>query len=263
MKPRKASHALAVMGMLVFSTGYAQTDIAVAKVNGVTIPQIMSNVLLRNATAQGQPDSPELRTNIRDILVNQELVTQEAIKKGLDRIPEVETQIRINEQQILINAYMQDYLMTHPITEELMRREYETARAQMGDKEYQARHILVKQEDEAKQIISQLKQGAKFEELAALKSEDSGSRANGGDLGWNVPARYVKPFADALTRLAKGALTVTPVQSPFGWHVIRLDDERPTQVPAFDDVKNNIQQQMQQQVLQKVIAELRARAKIE
>ena len=114
----------------------------------------------------------------------------------------------------------------------MMKKEYETAKAQMGDKEYKARHILVKQEDEAKQIIAQLKKGASFEKLAAEKSEDTGSKGKGGDLDWSPPNRYVKPFSDALVKLKKGQLTDTPVQSPFGWHVIRLDDERPAKVPA-------------------------------
>jgi peptidyl-prolyl cis-trans isomerase C len=144
-----------------------------------------------------------------------------------------------------------------------MKREYDNAKAQLGNKEYKARHILVKQEDEAKQIVAQLKKGANFEKLAADKSEDTGSKGKGGDLDWSPPNRYVKPFADALTKLKKGQLTDVPVQTQFGWHVIRLDDERPTKLPPYEEVKTNIQQQLQTQVVQKAIADLRAKAKIE
>src|SRR5262249_39256249 len=159
-------------------------------------------------------------------------------------------------------AYIQDYMKANPITEDVMKREYENAKAQVGTKEYHAHHILVKQEDEAKQIIAQLKKGANFEKLAAEKSEDTGSKGRGGDLDWSPPARYVKPFGDALAKLKKGQVTDAPVQTQFGWHVIRLDDERPTKIPAYEDVKPNIQQQLQAQLVQKAIADLRAKAKI-
>ena len=102
-----------------------------------------------------------------------------------------------------------------------------------------------------------------FEKLAAEKSEDAGSKNRGGDLDWGAPARYVKPFGDALMKLKKGQITDPAVQSQFGWHIIRLDDERATKLPPFEDVKGNIQQQMQQQVVQKLISDLRAKAKIE
>lgn len=254
---------LAIAGSIAFASGVAGAADAVAKVNGVTIPQIKLDLLVKSATAQGQPDSPELRKRIRDELVNRELLVQEALKKGLDKSPEIATQIELQRQGLLINAYLQEHFKANPVSEEMMKKEYETAKAQTGGKEYKARHILVKQEDEAKQIIAQLKKGASFEKLAAEKSEDTGSKGKGGDLDWSPPNRYVKPFSDALVKLKKGQLTDTPVQSPFGWHVIRLDDERPFKAPGFDEVKGSIQQTLQNQAVQKAIADLRAKAKIE
>jgi peptidyl-prolyl cis-trans isomerase C len=88
---------------------------------------------------------------------------------------------------MLAQAYIQDYMKANPITEEVMKREYENAKAQVGTKEYRAHHILVKQEEEAKQIIAQIKKGANFEKLAAEKSEDTGSKGRGGDLDWSPP----------------------------------------------------------------------------
>jgi peptidyl-prolyl cis-trans isomerase C len=171
--------------------------------------------------------------------------------------------LEIQRQELLINAFLQDYVKANPIPEETLRKEYDAAKTQSGAKEYKARHILVKEEAEAKQIIAQLKKGANFDRIAAEKSEDTGSKGKGGDLDWSPPNRYVKPFADALVKLKKGQLTDTPVQSSFGWHIIRLDDERPMKVPPFEEVKGTIQQQLQQQVVQKAIADLRAKAKIE
>ena len=254
---------LAIAGSIAFATGVAGAADAVAKVNGVTIPQSKFDLLVKSATAQGQPDSPELRSRVRDELITRELLVQEALKKGLDKSPEIATQIELQRQGLLINAYLQEHFKASPISEEMMKKEYETAKAQTGGKEYKARHILVKQEDEAKQIIAQLKKGASFEKLAAEKSEDTGSKGKGGDLDWSPPNRYVKPFSDALVKLKKGQLTDTPVQSPFGWHVIRLDDERPFKAPGFEEVKGSIQQQLQNQAVQKAVADLRAKAKIE
>jgi peptidyl-prolyl cis-trans isomerase C len=254
---------LAIAGSIAMAGGVAEAADAAAKVNGVAIPQSKVDLLVKNATAQGQPDSPELRQRIRDELVTRELLGQEAVKKGLDKSPEIATQIELARQSLLVNAYLQEYFKTNPITDDMMKKEYEAAKTQTGGKEYKARHILVKQEDEAKQIIAQLKKGASFEKLAAEKSEDTGSKGKGGDLDWSPPNRYVKPFHDALLKLKKGQMTDTPVQSPFGWHVIRLDDERPFKAPGFDEVKASIHQQLQNQAVQKAIGDLRAKAKIE
>jgi peptidyl-prolyl cis-trans isomerase C len=236
---------------------------AVAKVNGKEIPQSRMDLFIKNTAAQGQPDSPELRSRIREELITREVLLQEAAKSGIDKNPEVVIQIEMQRQTLLINAFLQEYVKKNPISEETMHKEYETAKTNAGAKEYKVRHILVKDEAEAKQIIAQLKKGGNFEKIAAEKSEDTGSKGRGGDLDWGPPGRYVKPFSDALVKLKKGQLTDAPVQTQFGWHIIRLDDERATKIPPFEEVKNNIQQQMQQQAVQKAIAELRGKAKIE
>src|SRR5665811_325510 len=130
-------------------------------------------------------------------------------------------------------------------------------------KEYQVHHILVEKESEAKAIIAQLKKGGKFDEIAKKSSKDPGSGAKGGDLGWANPKNYVPEFSEALTKLAKGKMTETPVKTQFGYHIIRLDDVRDAQLPKFDDVKPQIAQQLLQQKMAKYQEELRAKAKIE
>lgn len=118
-------------------------------------------------------------------------------------------------------------------------------------------------EEEAKQIIAQLKKGGSFEKVAAEKSKDPGSKGRGGDLDWAPAVRYVAPFAQALAKLKKGQVSETPVQTQFGWHVIRLDDERPLKFPSFEEAKPQIQQQLRQQAVARTIADLRAKAKVE
>ena len=163
-----------------------------------------------------------------------------------------------------MTALMREALKGTAVPEEAVKKEYERLKGQLGAREYRARHILVQKEDEARDIITQIKKGANFEKLAAEKSIDPGSKARGGELDWGTPSNYVKPFGDALMKLKKGQMTETPVQSNFGWHVIRLEDERPTKVPPYDQVKQNLQQQLsqqsQKQAYDKTLSDLRAKA---
>jgi peptidyl-prolyl cis-trans isomerase C len=240
----------------------AAQSTAAAKVNGATIPQYRVDAAVKLRSAQGQQDTPETRKAIRDALINQEVVAQEAVKRGLEKQAHIAGRLELDKQSILVGAFFEDYLKRNPITDEMLRKEYERAKAEQPAKEYKVRHILVEKEDEAKNIIAQIRKGASFEKLAAEHSKDPGSKVRGGDLDWGPAERYVKPFAEALTRLKKGAMTETPVQTDFGFHVIRLDDERAMKVPSFDEAKQQLQTHLQQQMVQKVIADLRAKAKI-
>lgn len=233
------------------------------KVNGKEIPQSRIDMIVKAQTAQGQPDSPELRARIKDSLVSQEILVQEALKKGLDKRPDVATQLEMTRQEVLVSAYIQDYLRNNPVTEDAMKKEYERIKARLGGKEYKARHILVDTQPEAQEAINRIKGGESFEKVASEKSKDPGSKQKGGELDWAPPSTYVKPFADALVRLKKGQMTDAPVQSNFGWHVIRLEDERPLTPPPYEQVKQNLERNMQQQAVQKAVADLRAKAKVE
>lgn len=234
----------------------------VATVNGVAIPQSRMELIVKERESQGQADSPEMRKNIREHLINREILSQEATKKGIDKSPEVAGQIEFIRQSVLVGAFLQDYQKSHPVTEAALKKDYELLKTRLGDKEYKARHILVEKEDEAKAIIAQIKKGAKFEKLAE-KSKDTGSKTKGGELDWAPAARYVPSFAEALAKLQKGQMTQEPVQSQFGWHVIRLDDVRPLKAPTFEEVKSELEQYAQQQERDKLISDLRAKAKVE
>ena len=212
--------------------------------------------MLKQRLAQGQPDSPELRAAIRDELNTRELLVREAKKQGLDKTSKPE--MDLSAQTVLVRAYMADYLKAHPVPDDLLRKEYDNIKKQMGDKEYKVRHILVEKEDEAKDIIASLQKGEKFEKLAE-RSKDTGSKATGGDLDWNAPSAFVKPFADVMVTLQKGKFTTTPVQTQFGWHVIQLDDIREAKIPGFDEVKPQLAQRLQGQIVDKYLRELRAK----
>jgi peptidyl-prolyl cis-trans isomerase C len=254
--------ALAILGALAINPAFAQ-DKSAALVNGVSIPQARIDLRVKAAAAQGQADSPELRKAIREDMINVEVMAQEAAKLGLDKNAEVVQQAELARQSVLVSAFVQDYAKNHPISEDQLKQEYDKLKTKLGNKEYNARHILVETEAEAKNIITLLaKKGNKFEKLAE-KSKDAGSAAKGGSLGWAVPSKFVPPFANALLNLKKGERTKEPVQTQFGWHVIMLDDIRDLKVPSFEELKPQLQQRLQQQSIKKAIDELRAKAKIE
>ncbi|BBE50780.1 putative parvulin-type peptidyl-prolyl cis-trans isomerase [Ferriphaselus amnicola] len=255
-----AKPALIALALLAAFPASAE-DKSAAMVNGVSIPQSRVDARVKAMAAQGQPDTPEVRKGIKDSLINLEVLSQAAAKQGLDKSPEVLAQIELIRQNVLADAYVQDYIKTHPVSEDAMKAEFNRLKGQASKNEYKARHILVKTEAEAKELVAQLKKGAKFEKLAA-KSMDPGSAKQGGDLGWADPKGFVKEFADALVSLNKGQVS-EPVQTQFGWHVIRLDDTREHKTPDFEQVKPQIAQHLQQQQIQQAVTDLRAAAKIE
>ncbi len=245
------------------SKASTKVESGTAKVNGVVIPAAYFDAMNRERESSGQPSTPDVGNAIKDELVNREILSQAARKKGLDRGVLVSAQMDMARQAVLIRAFFDDYVKANPITDEKLKSDYEKFVVQMGDKEYKARHILVETEDEAKAIIASLGKGESFEKLAKDKSKDTGSKDNGGDLDWGPAGRYVPEFGNAMKALKKGETTKIPVKSPFGFHVIRLDDVRDMKVPAFAEVKDNFKQRAQQDQVTKLVQELRAKATVE
>ncbi len=232
-----------------------------AVVNGKAIPSTRVDQFVNLLTKQGQPDSPQLREQIREELINREVFLQEADKRGIAKQPEVQAEIDLTRQSVLIRGLFNDYLAKNAITPQQVQAEYDRVKSAQGDKEYHAKHILVETEAQAKDIIAKIKSGSKFEDLAK-QSKDPGSAANGGELDWAPASTYVKPFSDALTKLQKGQLTDTPVQTQFGWHVIRLEDVRDSQFPPLDQLRPQIEESLRQAKLREFQAGLREKAKI-
>lgn len=233
-----------------------------AVVNGKPVPSSRADMMVKQLAAQGQADSPQLRSMVKEELINREILMQEANKLGLGDSPDVKAQLEMARQSIVIRALVADFVKKHPVKDAEIQAEYDKFKAQAGDKEYHARHILVDKEEDAKAIIAKLKSGAKFEDLAK-QSKDTGSAANGGDLDWASPTSFVKPFADAMVALQKGQVTETPVKTQFGYHVIKLEDTRAAKVPTLDEVKSQIAESLQQKKLAAYQEELRGKAKIQ
>jgi peptidyl-prolyl cis-trans isomerase C len=236
----------------------------IAVVNGTPIPKSRADALVQQLVAQGQQDSPRLEQAVREELINREILMQEAIRRGLPTRPEIKAQVAVAQQTVVLRALIEDFVKNNQPTDAEVKAKYDELIKQVGGgKEYHLHHILVDNEQQAKDLIAKIKGGASFEDLAKQYSKDPGSAKNGGDLDWSDPKAYVPEFADAAQKLQKGQMTDTPVHTQFGWHIIRVDDVRETPPPPLDAVKSQIVQQMQQEKLQAFEEDLRKNAKIQ
>ena len=261
MKMNQILIALAAISTLTVSQAGFAADSA-ATVNGKPIKQSWVNYIMKDAQARGQKGDG-LKNAIINELVGSELAYQEAVKQGVDKDPDLIAASEIGQRKLVVNAFLADFMKKNPVSDADKKAAYEEYKKELGDKEYSARHILVKTEAEAKDIIAQLGRGGDFAKLAKEKSLDPGSKDKGGDLGWFSPAGMVKPFSDAVTSMKKNATTDAPVQTQFGWHVIKLIDSRATQAPAYDKVKDGLERSLQQRKLEKMMLGLKEKSKID
>ncbi|MBU4610991.1 peptidylprolyl isomerase [Achromobacter sp. GG226] len=234
-----------------------------AVVNGQAIPDAQVEEFVKMMTQQGAQDSPKLREQVREELINRIVMVQAAEKADIAKNPEVQTELELARQSVLIRGLFNDFLAKHPVTDAQLKAEYDKIKDSNQQEEYKAAHILVKEEKEAQDIIARLKKGENFAAIAKEKSQDPGSGANGGDLGWASADSYVQPFGEALAKLKKGETTQAPVQSSFGWHVIRLDDTRTAEFPPLEQVKPQLEEMLRQQALAKYQEDLRKAAKVQ
>jgi peptidyl-prolyl cis-trans isomerase C len=235
----------------------------IAIVNGKPVPTARVEALAQQVARSGRPVTPDMQSQVKEEVIAREVFSQAAQAMGLDATDDFKAQMEEVKQSILIRTLFAAYQAKNPVSDADMKAEYDRYLAINAGKEYKARHILVEKEDQAKALLAQLKKGAKFEDLAKKSSKDPGSAVKGGELDWANPTSYVKEFSDALVGLGKGKTTEAPVKSQFGFHIIRLDDVRESNIPKFDEVKPQISQHLTQQNLAKYQEELRSKAKIE
>lgn len=251
--------ALALCGAMLLPLPALAQNIAV--VNGKAVPKARVDNLLQQAARAGQKVGPEVQAQAKDQVVLREIFTQEAERQGIAASADYRAQMELARQGILIRELFDNFKKQHPVSDAEAKAEYDKFKAQLTGTEYRARHILVADEAEAKALIEQIKAGASFEELAKKHSKDPGSGAQGGDLDFAKADAYVPEFGQALTQLKKGEVTAVPVKTQFGWHIIKLEDTREAEFPAFDDVKAQIVQRLEQVKLAQYQEQLRNAAK--
>jgi len=249
MKPFKVvllSASLASLAACHPNTNTGTTTSAadnVATVNGTAISRNMYDFYIKNALQGKDPSTltQQQKNEALDNLVRGELVVQQADKDGITKDPQTMDMIELARMSAVQQAFSEHFVKENKPTEEELKKEYDAQVAQLPHTEYHVEHILVSSADAANAIIAQLGKGAKFEDLAKKQSSDS-SKDQGGDLGWQTPDRMVKPFSDAMVSLKPGEYTHVPVQTQYGWHVIKLTETRPLSPPDFEKVKDRVSQ---------------------
>ncbi|QWD85877.1 peptidylprolyl isomerase [Polynucleobacter asymbioticus] len=238
----------------------------VATVNGVAITQGLLNLNIRALVNQGQRDTPELRQAIKEDLINKELIAQEATKQGLAKEIDFPDQVTQLKQNLLLQAFLENHFKSNPISDAKLREEYDRQRKLMGDGsnsvQYRISQIVVANETDALDLIRRIQKGELFGKLATEYSIDTNSKAQGGALGWLMAGQVIPAVANVLPGMAKGSITVTPVQTPVGWVILKLDDKRNFKIPSFEESKPQLRQALVQQYLGEVVKGLRSNAKI-
>lgn len=261
MKLNKTALTLTIASLL--SAGALAQD--VASVNGTAIPDSQFNQALSGALNQGQKDTPELRNAIKQELINRELLAQAANQEGLDKTPEAKQAWAQIRQNFLVDLYLIDYSRKNPVTDEQVKAQYDKEVGQLkaigASQQYKVSLITVASQEEANTVVTQLKKGESFEKLVREKSIDP-SKAQGGVVGWVLPAQLTPEIAAAVSKLGKGGYTASPIQTPTGWNIVKIDDKRPFKVPTYAEAQNQIRQQLLQQQRIELINKLRVEAKI-
>lgn len=254
----------ALVAVLISPMAMAQNA---AIVNGKAIPKAQLDRLVQKS---GQPaNDPQVREKAREVLITRELVLQEANSRGLAQKEAVKEKLEQARIGVLVAAVFEDFVEREGVSEAELKAAYASIQADYTGKEYQVKHILVEKEADANALITKLKAGASFADLAKQNSKDPGSAPNGGDLGWVSDKSLVPEFSKAMISLNKGQTTDKPVKSQFGWHIIRVEDVRDAKAPPMDEIKAELRQILlsdenwQKAKFSEMMQKLRAKAKIQ
>ena len=231
-------------------------------VNGEAQSNARAEILLREQRARGAADSPELRNAVRQTIVVQAVMAQEARKAGIHKNPLLQAQVELSQQNLLVQAWQQSVLAERPPRDDELKAEFDRQLATLGDTDYRLRHILVKDEATAKSLIEKIKAGAKLADLAPENSLDAETRQRGGAADWSNVALLMPPLAEALKPLANGQLAPQPVKTVAGWHVLQREDSRPFQTMSFDQAKPQMQAIVARRIIDARVNELVTKAKV-
>jgi peptidyl-prolyl cis-trans isomerase C len=238
-------------------------DETLLTINGEAVTRTMYGIYYQDRM-RGVPESqstPEMQMSVLNELSNVIIVSQDALKQGIQNRPEVAASIELLKAKLLTQIAIQDFASNYQSSEEDIQKAYQEEYAGQSGTEYKARHILLKEEKEAAAMVEKLDGGADFAELAKEHSTGPTGK-DGGDLGWFDAAQMVKPFGDALKSMEKGKYSAAPVQTQFGWHVILLEDIRQTEAPSLESVKDKIVNKLKQTALADYMQGLRDSSKL-
>ncbi len=251
------------------ASGAAMAEFKDFTVNGELVTKAQQESLAAEAISSNPNPhqmiaNPEIEDQVRQMLTEQIVMGAYARKNGIDKLPEVQADVARATDMVLENHAVRDFLKKNPVTEDEIKTAYKAESDRWGPKEVRVRHILVKSADEAKAIIEQIDKGASFAKLASEKSLDEQSRDVGGILDWNSPSVYTGELNGVITGLKKGEMAKTPVQSPAGFHVVKVEDVRDSQLyPKYEARKEELRHILMQRKVQQFIHEQILRADIQ
>lgn len=248
----------------LFFVGANASASDVATVNGRGISNEMFATNIASNVAQGQKDTPELQKAVLEELVNRELLVQRAQQDGLTKTPDAQLAIKQIRENFEAGLAVNEYMAKHPITDADVRADYDRQVAALGGaraQEVKLSMIAVQTRLEADDVIEKLKKKVPFETLARDRSI-APSKAQGGLVGWMLPAQLPPEFSASVAALNKGGYTVKPIEQQGAWYVLKLDDKRNFKIPGFEESKQGIVASLTQQRRTALIKELRDAAKI-
>ena len=257
--------------LTIFSAGAQQAPAASAaapvsltmKINGQPSPADRGELLLREQLARGVADTPQVRNAIRETLINQAVMAQEAVKQSLDKQAFVKARMELAQQLTLAQAWQQKAMQDAQVSDSEVQAEYQAQIKALGTQEFQLRHVLVADEKTAQQVLEKIKGGAKFEAVALESSRDPGTRDKGGLSDWVAEGRLSPAILQAVQGLKNGQLAAQPVQTPAGWQVLKLEDKRALTPPKLEAVAPQLKSALAQKQVQAKLAAMRAAAKVE
>ena len=249
----------------VFAQNTPVSSTAVASVNGKTIDVKSFEQIIKNNVANGAKDTEQLRAAVKEELIARQVMVQEFSKLGLDKNPDAISGLSYVRENFLIDFLLRNHEQKHPITEAMIKAEYERQLSLIGEPgeamQYLTRLIVLSSEGEAKAVIAELKKGADFAKIASVQSVDA-SKKNGGELGWVLPAQVLPAIGTVMVNLKEGTFSALPIQTPYGWYIIKVEEKRPFKIPSLEDSRTVVIQTLQQVQRQSYVQELIKNAKI-
>jgi peptidyl-prolyl cis-trans isomerase C len=236
---------------------------AFVTVNGEAQPNARAEVLLREQLGRGVPDSADLRKAVREQLINQAMMAQEARKAALDKDLLVQAQIDLARQAILAQAWQQKVLSEVVVKDEEIKAEYQRQVTRLGTQEYLIRHLLVADESTAKLLIEKLQSGSKMADLAAEYSRDASTKDRGGLTEWTPVGNLLPPVVQAVAKQDKGKVVTQPVNSVAGWHVLQIEDTRAFTPAKLAALTPQLTQFIARQALEARAQALRTQTKVQ
>ncbi len=257
----KKTFAISLLSALVLaaSANAAVTDVTV---NGQKITAAAQEQVIQGAVAQGAQRNAQLENAVRQQMIGETVLLQEAKKQNIESDKRVQEALSRARTEILSQAVIQKYMKAHPVTDAEIKSVYDKQKAAYGSTEYHVRHILVADKAEADKVVSRVKGGEDFAKVAKEVSKDPGTKANGGDLDWISPASMVPQFGAAVKSQKVNEIGA-PVQTQFGFHVVQVLATRPAQLfPQFERAKGNIARGLANERAGKYVQELVSKASV-